>query len=195
MSNLSTLPKLPKLRGPATKPTGPAFLPRTREDISGPGLPPNGFVTGKNSATEWNGYWALAKIFRNPRDPRQGPFLGGWPDWAYQSQQGTLFGLSTSTNVDFLVYQGGGILAIRVQTERYHIFTSATKHAYDELQRIALESRRPIRVVDIYEPDLLHDPSGQKYVITMKKALGRLQSIDPILAGTALRGSRMKVLR
>jgi hypothetical protein len=187
-------PRLPKLRHPPEQPTGPAFIPKPGGSVSGPGDPPPGFVTGKNSATEWNAYWALWKIFDTPRDARVPPFVGGPPDWMYQSQQQTLFGISSSTNVDFVVYEGGTILAIRIQTERYHNYADSKKQAYDQMQEAALDSRG-LYVVNVYDNDLLNDPSGQRYVVAMKQAIGRIQRVNPDIAGTALRGSRQRVIR
>ena len=190
---LSTPPKLPTLRTPAVKPTGPRFIPKIEEVMGGPGQSPAGFVTGKNSETEWSAYWALAKIFKNPIDPRVPPFYGGSPDWAYQFEQGTVMGIRGDTNIDFVIFQGGTVLGIRVQSERYHVFVDARKHAYDALQEATLESTG-ITVVNVYEEELLADPSGQKAIVTMKRMIGRIEKVNPVIAGTAIRASRLRVI-
>ncbi len=194
MRGLSTPPKLPKLKGPPQKPTGLKFVPKMNE-VPGPGLPPDGFLTGQNSLTEWYVYWALAKIFNNPKDPRIPPFFGGYPDWGYQvAELGGHTRALGSAVVDFVAYQGGSILGIRVQTEFFHIYADAKKQAYDELQRAQLEGSGMI-VIDVYDNQLLGDPSGQKAIVTMKQILNRIEILNPDLAGTGIRASRLKPLR
>jgi hypothetical protein len=197
MRGLATPPRLPKLRTPPKSPTGNRFVPRGAElVVSGPGDPPPGFINGQNSLTEWVCYWALAKIFDNPRteDLRKPPFYGGFPDWGYQvAELGGHVRALGSAVVDFVIYQGGTIIGVRIQTERFHIFTDSRRHAMDSLQLAQLEANG-MRVVDVYDTDLLGDPSGQKAVVAMKRAIGRLPKIDPILAGTAFRASRIKPL-
>lgn len=188
---LSSPPKLPTIRKPPAAPTGPKFVPKHNEIMGGPGEPPPGFLTGQNSLTEWYCYFALAKIFRNPKDPRVGPFYGGWPDWAYQvSELGGHTRALGSAVVDFVVYHGGTTVGIRIQTERFHIFTDSRRHAYDAFQRAQLE--QGMRVIDIYDDELLGDPSGQKAVVAMKRAIGLIEKINPVIAGTAIRASRLK---
>lgn len=195
MRQLATPPKLPKLRTPAKSPLGPRFIPRIEEVITGPGDPPPGFLTGQNSVTEWLAYWSLAKIFENPKDPRIPPFYGGFPDWGYQvAELGGYVRALGSAVVDFVVYQGATIIGIRIQTERFHVFASARQQAYDALQRANLESNG-MRVIDIYDDQLLGDPSGQKAVIAMKEAIGRIEKVNPILSGAAFRASRLRVIQ
>lgn len=194
MKQIQQLPRMPNLlRKKGGLPTGPKFIPKQETVISGYGQSPPGFVIGgKNSEAEWPPYWALAKIYQNPIDPRTPPFRGGFPDWGYQVP---MLGAHTravgSAVLDFVVYNPE-LIGIRLQGERWHIYTDARKHAGDAEQRFLLE--RGARIVDVYEEDYLGDPSGQKVIIAMKKALNLLTSIDPILSGTGIRGSRMKVL-
>ena len=155
----------------------------------GPGNPPNGFLNGQNSLTEWYVYWALAKIFNNPRDPREAPFFGGWPDWEYQSSQlGGFTRALGSAVVDFVVHIGSTHILLRIQTEYFHLYTSSRKQSYDEVQRLNLE--KVGRVIDVYDYDLLGDTTGQKAIITMKRSIGMLERASPLRAGTALRGTR-----
>lgn len=191
---LSTPPTLPSLRKPAMMPTGPRIRPVDEIVIGGPGEPPAGFLNGQNSITEWIAYWALAKIFKNPRDAdlRRPPFLGGWPDWEYQSPEaGGFMRALGSAVVDFLVHMGGTRIAIRIQTERFHIFTSSSRQAYDVIQRATLE-HMGLRVIDVYDDQLLGDPSGQKAVIAMKRAIGLLENLNPVIGGRAIRASRLR---
>ena len=196
MAKLASPAKPPTLRHKALKPTGNRFVPKIETLISGPGEPPDGFLDGQNSVTEWYAYWALAKIFNNPRgtDVRLGPFYGGWPDWGYQvAQLGGFVRALGSAVVDFVVYQGAVIIGIRIQTEHFHIFTSSKQQAYDSFQRFDLE-RNGLSVVDVYDTALLNDPSGQKAVIAMKRAIGRLEDLNPVVGRTALRGSKQRVI-
>ena len=196
MANLAGPPRPPTLRHKTIKPTGMRFVPKMNIVISGPGEPPEGFLNGQNSVTEWLAYWALAKIFNNPRgsDVRVGPFMGGWPDWGYQTAQlgGHVRALGSAV-VDFIVYQGATIIGIRIQTERFHIFADNKKQVYDIIQRADLE-RNGMTVVDVYDTALLNDPSGQKAVIAMKRAIGAIEDINPNVGRTALRGSKQKVI-
>lgn len=190
MSAIQRPGKPPKLRTPTRLPTGPRLYRGAERRQGGPGLPPAGFVGAKNSASEWPIYWALARVFGVPADPRAGPpFPGGPPFWTYQEYvQGPTY--SGDTNIDFFVYRPprGRAVAIRVQTERYHVFQSAEKQAYDRIQKAQLEGR--FDVVDLYEQDFLNDASGQAAVVLVKQAIGAIQRIDPILAGTGRRPSR-----
>jgi hypothetical protein len=196
MRGLASPPRLPNLRHPAKSPTGSRFVPKHEILISGPGDPPPGFLNGQNSLTEWVCYWALAKIFNNPRgqDYRKPPFYGGFPDWGYQvAELGGHVRALGSAVVDFVIYQGGTIIGIRIQTERFHIFTDSRRHAADAFQLAQLEANG-MRVVDVYDTQLLPVGDGQKAVVAMKRAIGRLPTIDPIIAGTAFRASRIKSL-
>lgn len=193
MRGLSNPPTLPSLPGPPKKPQAPRFVPPHEYLIGGPGDPPPGFLTGQNSLTEWYVYFALAKIFDDPKEYRNPPFYGG-RDWGYQiARLGGFTRALGSAVVDFVVYQGATVLGIRIQTERFHTYAGSRRHAYDIVQRGNLEGNG-LSVVDVYDDQILGDPSGQKAVIAMKKAIGRLEKISPVTAGTATRASRLKVL-
>ena len=183
----SALP--PRLRTTPRLPRGPEKLHPPVQKTGGPGPPPPGFVGATNSATEWMVYWALAKIFGRPDDPRRPPFDGAWPDWTYQKGIGNAPGRSI---IDFIIYRTtrrGRPVAIRVQTEYFHQFTSNQKQAYDRMQAIAVSGYAD--VVDIFDQTFVNDKTGQAVIIVVKNALGLLRTPDPIVAGTALRGSRM----
>lgn len=194
MKTLTSPPKLKTLRTKTVIPQGPRFVPKMTE-VPGPGDPPPGFLTGQNSLTEWYVYWAFQKIFKEPRDPRQPPFYGGYPFWAYQKAEiGGFVRSLGSAVVDFVAYQGGDTLGIRVQTERFHVYADARKQAYDALQRATLE-RAGIRVIDMYDTQVLGDPSGQKCIVNLKQILNRIELVNPDIAHTAFRASRLKALR
>ena len=157
---------------------------------SGPGEAPPGFILPTTSQTEWVGYWALATVFDNPRDPRVGPFEGGFPDWAYQ--QYALGGRSVTGGavVDFVVQYTprGRPVGIRLQTEYFHLFAPEERQNYDLMQTAALAAE--MEIVDVFDYDLLRDKDGSGAVIAMKRAVGLLQRPDPLSAGTAERVGR-----
>ena len=182
----------PRLRSFPVMPKGPELyqVPEGIGRFYGPGEPPPGFLTYTNSRSEWMVYWALAKITGYPDDPRTSPagFIG-WPGlWSYQRPEDGGRAAKGGQVVDFLVEppatSGGGI-AIRVQTERYHIFTDAAKQAVDNILLVRLAGR--YRVVDIFEQDFLNDPSGQAVILEVKRALYGGQTSNPLKAGQARR--------
>lgn len=187
-----TLARPQVLKTPPIRPRGPAFLPSKETIISGYGEPPPGFVRGQTSLTEWIVYWALYKIFDESADPRQPPFFGLYPYFEYQSPEGGGYIRALGSSVvDFLVHIGGEHIAIRIQTEFFHLFTSSSKQGSDTLQRAQLETAG-LRVIDVYDQDLLGDPSGAKAIVTLKYALSLIERVNPLLAGTSIRGSRMR---
>lgn len=190
--NLSRPAKIPRLAHAPIRPSGPAVLNVAEFFVGGYGEPPAGFVVGQTSVTEWIYYWALAKVFNDPKDPRIPPYFGG-ENWSYQVAKGGKWVRALgSAVVDFVVYQGDTALAIRLQTEHFHVFTDSRKHASDLLQRVNLSDE--FIVIDVYDEELLGDPSGQKAVLAVKRHLGRLERVNPVLSGKAMRGSRIKVL-
>ena len=196
MRGLNTPPNLPKLRTPPRSPTGPSYLPKVTEFVSGPGEPPDGFLTGQNSATEWIAYWALFKIYGTTSDdPRQGPWYGLFPHFEYQSSElGSWTRALGSAVLDFVVFEGATLIGIRIQTERFHLFAASRIQANDSLQRAAIESNG-VNIIDVYDDQLLPAGDGQKAIIAMKQAVGLLEKTSPLFGGTALRASRLKVLR
>ena len=171
-----------RLRTETRIPKGPKLFHQDPKHLGGPGKPPPHFVVGQTSASEWNFYWALAKVYGNPPDPRQPPFYGGFPDWGYQvSAAGPYRRSPGSAVVDFVVYTARETIGIRLQTIRFHYVTDAEKQAFDALQRFTLEAH--MRVVDVQEEDVLGDETGAKYIVTAKRAIGLVFPLDPIVAG------------
>ncbi len=80
------------------------------------------------------------------------------------------------------------------ESRRSMVVSSGRKQASDLMQRVNL-SGNDITVVDVYDTSLLGDPSGAKAIVSAKRAIGMLEDISPITSGTAIRGSRQKVLR
>ena len=180
------VPRPPVMRRFAAMPRGPRLYTAPAEKRTGPGKSPPGFVTATTSEEEWWVYWALAKAFNDPEDPREPPYTGGRRGtWSYQSP---FFGgrqQLMGAVVDFIANGDVGAVGIRVQTERYHLFAGVRKHALDQLQRERLGAR--IDIVDIYSQDFIEDPSGATLIKIIKQALGRLENRNPVTAGTVRR--------
>lgn len=180
----------PRLRSFAVFPKGPRLYRQKKGygQFYGPGEPPPGFLTYTNSKTEWWVYWALAKIVGFPKDPRTPPYEG-WPGlWGYQRPFEGGRARAGGQVLDFLVYApatSGGDIALRIQTERYHIMTDAAKQAVDRLLLVRLSSQ--FRVVDLFEQDFMDDPSGQAVIIETKRALYGGQTSNPLRSGQARR--------
>lgn len=190
----SPIVKVPRLRTNVVRPRGPRALTIKEQYIGGYGDPPVGFIGGQNSITEWIYYWASAKIFDDPKEPRRPPFFGGIM-WAYQVPKGGKFVRALgSAVVDFIYYLGNTVIAIRIQTEYFHTFTNSRKQASDLMQKVNL-TRGGLIVVDVYDTALLGDPSGQKAIVAAKRALAMIEDINPITAGTGVRGSRLRVIQ
>ena len=185
-SGLTSVVSVPRLKTIARIPTGKKVYHQQPQYTGGPGAPPQGFVVGQTSASEWNVYWALAKVLKEPMDPRQPPFVGGPPYWAYQVPYlGAYTRAPGSAVVDFVVYQGSGVngaVAMRLQTLRYHYLTDAAKQAFDLIQLTGL--LKVSLVVDLVETDFLGDATGAKYVANAKKGLNLIQTLSPIYGGT-----------
>lgn len=163
-----------KLARGTQRPTGPKmFRPGTKPQIiTGPNQPPAGFLNGNNSRSEWMIFWALTKLL--------GP--EGEGNWLYQGKIGR--GLPGGSKPDFVVYQLVP-MAIRIQTERYHVAVSERKHAYDDEQRVQLE-RQGYRVYDIYEQDYINDPMGVAALRVTQEVLENRQRPNPVRMRTAM---------
>ncbi|RJO63694.1 MAG: hypothetical protein C4523_19630 [Myxococcales bacterium] len=194
-----SIPGLPSILNAPAKPRtalvklprGPRLFNQPTELATGPGDPPPGFLGNRNSKLEWIPYWALATIFGEPIDPRQPPFVGAPPRWVYQSPIG---GFDRYAIIDFVVYDPPpgsrrGPVAIRIVTEHFHIFADNRQMAYDAIQRERAETGYDL--VDVLDIDLLRSRDGQSAILAMKRALAMIEPLNPIVAGTAVRPSRM----
>jgi hypothetical protein len=183
---------------PTIFPTGPRIydLSTRPQRIAGPQEPPpnSPFLGAHGSKDEWDFYWALATIKKDPKNPRQPPFTGG-ETWLYQKAESpTEIGLGrgrvTGGSVSDFVILGptGRNLVIRIQTERFHIFTDANQQMKDLFIRDHL--RGVEKVVDVYSSDWLGDPSGEAVCRIAALALKGIQLPSPIRDRTALRVRR-----
>ena len=163
-------------------------FPEQTHHTGGPGEPPISFVQAKTSATEWQPYWGLARIFNepSPANVRNGPFIGAPGIWEYQSY---IPGSATTTNIDFVVLPTNGLAkptAFRIQTEFVHLFPDdGAKYMYDVQQRLAISGEYD--VVDLYDYMFMGDPSGASIIKLLKAGLGLIETPNPVFAGTARR--------
>lgn len=190
-SPLPGLPQLRKLTGLKTprrlplRQTGPKVLALQKDPgvIGGPGEPPEGFVTAHTSRTEWIIYWALAKVLRDPPNPRKPPFVGG-ATWSYQKaiDGGRVVGGQV---VDFVVLgeRGNPTVGIRVQTEHFHIMTDTAKQIEDFLLKVT--ERAIDLIVDIFDQDFIADKTGHAACVVVANAIKGIQRGNPITQGTA----------
>lgn len=182
----------PRLRSFPVLPEGPVLY-QVRDDAYDSAylqffVPPPGFLTFTNSASEWTIYVAIAKVLGWPRDPRKGPYVG-WPGlWTYQAPVEGGRAARGGQVIDFVVHGTSGSMgeiAIRIQSERYHQFTDAVKHAVDETLRVRLA--RYGRVVDVFEQDFMQDRSGQAACVEVKRAIFGGSASNPLRSGQARR--------
>jgi hypothetical protein len=187
------------LRGPSKLPTGPRLYSGQPERRgAGAGPPPEGFVGGSTSGSEWIAYAAAAKVMNDPPDPRQpspgGGYWGG-VSWGYQIPiLGTYTRELGSAVADYIFYGPRIDIIVRLQTRRFNEGFGASKTGLDQLQRAQL-GRMGI-VVDIWEggfmdadPDnrdkLNSGPVLQAACAIMRDAISSVERGSPIFLGTS----------
>lgn len=165
-------PQIPKVKKQTLRPQPPQQFPRvwSAEYLGGPGEAPAWIITPTTSASEWMIYWALEKTL--------GP--QGEGKWGYQISSN-----NSSTIIDFVVWDRTPRIAIRVQSERYHLATLQHKHTYDRLQREMLE-RSGYKVIDVYEEHFLGDKTGRAAIAVTKDALKGIERPSPIRYKTGM---------
>jgi hypothetical protein len=167
--------------------------PRGREELklglksvsylTGPGEPPDGFVDIWTSITEWYVYWALFKLTSPGMDARRPPFLGN-DHFVYQKaeQGGRVPGGSVT---DFAITTPTGYIGLRVETERWHIWTTAEKQMNDLQIKTHLDSME--RVISIWDQHFIGDETGQQVIHVVSLALKGIELPSPIKWGNAQR--------
>ena len=148
---------------------------------SGPGTPPGGFLEATTSYMEWMWYWASAKVYNDPSDPRQPPFFGG-QDWGYQIKQMGGREIVGGAVVDFMYFLPGEIVGVRLQGSRFHMEAGPEKQSYDATQRNRLSGF--ITIKDVYDQDFLMDESGEAACKLLVETLGGKARINPATSGT-----------
>lgn len=184
------LPRPPRLTNKEpVAPRGPKIYHRGEHPRLGaePFLhPPDGFITAHTSLDEWMFYLALAFETGYPQDPFQGPFIGGPPVWVYQKAEegGRVPGGSVS---DFVIldWQGQANIGVRIETERFHIWTDAAQQKKDLY--INTHLRRINKIVRVFSEHYIDDPSGGKVCALAALALQGRERANPIAFGTAAR--------
>lgn len=180
----------PRLRKLPSLPSGPRLYQSTKAAprLGGPGEPPPGFITATNSTTEWMVYWGLAKVLGLPKNPRQPPFIGYPGLWKYQVPFEGGRHTPGGQVVDFIIQASPfnpTPVALRVQTERYHIFTDVAKQVLDRILLARLGKH--YRLADLFEQDWVADKTGQAVIVAIKKSLFGGTASNPIRARTAYR--------
>jgi hypothetical protein len=169
-----------------TKPQGRRFLKLGSKPLQtgiGPGEPPEGFVGVWTSKTEWYVYWALCRLTEPNKNPRLPPFAGG-SRFTYQKAEkgGRKPGGSVT---DFVVLAPIGYIGIRVETERWHIWTTSDQIMKDAYIREHIASTE--KTIRVYDQHFIGDPSGDSVMRVMAMALKGVEMPSPIKMGTAQR--------
>lgn len=162
----SDRPTIPRVEKKTARPQPPRRFPRPTKGayVGGPGIAPAWIITPTTSVSEWYIYWALRKIKGDAGDG----------NWGYQISSN-----NSKTIIDFVIWDANPRIAIRVQSERFHIAVPNDKHRYDKLQREMLE-RSGYKVIDVYEEHFLRDKTGQAAILIVKDALKGIQKPTPI---------------
>lgn len=142
------------------------------DQMSGPGDPPEGFVGGTTSKSEWYIYWALERVL--------GPEEEG--AWSYQNSM--LGGRSTRGGavVDFVINMDPMFIGIRVQTYQFHLVDTSYQKTHDREQLFALSDWN-FEVVDIHEHKFIHDETGSAAIQVVLAAIRRQYTPDPLGTG------------
>lgn len=150
---------------------------------TGPGEPPPGFIGQWNSKTEWMVYWAFMRLTEPDRDPRIGPFTGGQYFQYQKSEEGGRVPGGSVT--DFAISTPTGWIGVRVETERWHVFTDAATQMKD--QYIADHLKTMQGVIRIWDQYFVGDTTGQQVCRVCALALQRIELPNPIRMGIAER--------
>lgn len=175
----------------SARPTGPRqFADRTNPLlVDAPGTPPDGFIRASTSGSEWFAYWAMARIYGDPKggDVRNPPFYGSRDEskWKYQYPYAGGRHLPGGAVVDFVASPFNNAVLIRIQTEHFHVYTTTRKQATDILQHDVLAKYG--LVVDVYDQWYMDDPTGVSCIVQMKHAIQGILPVDPLQGGTAKR--------
>lgn len=171
---------------PATQPralplrtTGPRGLPfQTAPYVTkGPGEPPPRFDSPTTSAEEWSClYWPLAKVMRDPKDPRQPPFVGGRL-WTYQRPFSGGRLQRGGQVIDAEVTYGSRRIAIRLMTSLYHAQAKREQQIKD--MRGKIELAKFDRVCDIWTQSVIHDETGEAACQAVADCLRGKETPDP----------------
>jgi hypothetical protein len=166
-------PKIPKVEKHSLRPEPPRKFPRGSFRgvyTGGPGPAPAWIITPTTSESEWFIFWALLQLLGPP----------GNDNWGYQISSN-----DGRTIIDFVIWVNRTRTAVRVQSERFHVATSARRQTYDRLQRQMLE-RSGYKVIDVYEEHFLHDKTGFAAIMVCKDMLRGIERPSPITYKTGM---------
>ena len=159
--------RIPKVQKQTLRPEPPKKFPKggfKGRYTGGPGPAPAWIITPTTSASEWFIFWALLQILGEP----------GEGSWGYQISSN-----GGRAIIDFVIWNRPTRLAIRVQSEWYHIAVLQRKQTYDRQQKEMLK-RSGYDVNDVYEEHFLHDKTGFAAIMVMKDAIRGIERPSPI---------------
>lgn len=175
---------LPSLSGGVNTPSpntslfsyGPniAGIGRITAQASGPGEPPEGFVGGTTSKSEWYIYWALEKLLG-----QEGI------NWTFQASR---FGGRRRLGgavVDFILFFSTLQVGVRIQTYRFHMNVDPRKQSSDTEQLINLSARDTV-IIDVFESDYINDTTGQASIKVMLEVINLRQRPNPLAIGNVV---------
>lgn len=163
-----------------TLPTGSRIL-GIGQDVPNVGGGPEAFLRtfnegGATSQSEGYIYWALLQV-RGPE--------GDEGRWDYQSS--TLGGrhVAGGAVIDFTMYENDYEIGIRIQTFYFHLASpeGSYKQADDLEQKVRLQDGTDIYVVDVYEQNYIHDPSGRAAIQQIVEAMSLVEEYNPRSSG------------
>lgn len=141
----------------------------------GPGEPPEGFVGGTTSKTEWYVYWACL-ILLGPEGVV----------WTYQESFAGGRHIPGGAVADFVIYMPMQTIIVRVQTWQFHFAQGAEKIQTDVEQKIMLHSIWGEEIaIDVYEQHFIHDDTGRAVLEVMKDAIAGIEWPNPFEVGIA----------
>lgn len=161
------MPRIPKVEKHTLRPEPPRKFPRGSFKgvyTGGPHQFALQFKGPTTSISEGYIFWALLQL--------EGP--PGNDNWGYQISSN-----DGRTIIDFVIWKYKPRIAIRVQSERYHIAVLNRQQRRDRQQKEMLE-RSGYVVIDVYEEHFLHDKTGFATIMVVKDALKHIERPSPI---------------
>jgi hypothetical protein len=153
----------------------------------GPGIQPDWFP---GSTPEWYLFWGCWPVFGLTGSARDRQFERGYPDvFAYQDPfEGGRIGGAGGQVFDFVFYPSrfGPGRIVRVQTEQWHYQAEAEKQVNDAILLTRAAVHYP--VTDVFDFDIMQDPTGAQVIKTLKRALAGELFDNPITSGVTRRG-------
>ncbi len=174
---------LPDLGRQTMRPRGPRHLrlgQKRRTGTGGPGEHPAEFP---GTQPEWVWYWASARLHKNPRDPRVGPFTGG-EQWQFQSPEGGVHTRDPGSSVSDFTYllPSGNTVIVRLETEFWHLGQGAAQSARD-LYLTTHAGQNGDRVARPHDSQFMGDVSGGVAIQMLADILAGRPTVGQIAGG------------